>query len=378
MSTIKDIRAIVLEHVLGADKAYGMARGMTPVRNATLIEVETDDGVIGIGEAWGPGGMVRASLDVVKPYFLGRDLYDREQIPPYIYAQRYHLGIQNTVTSCLSGINIAIYDAMGKLLGLPVYKLLGGLNEDRIPAYASDGYFSADPTMQLKDQMLGFRDDGFPGVKIKIGRGPADDVERVRLARDVLGPDILLLVDANGNYTVDLALESMRRIAEYDIHFYEEPLAPTDVDGYAALRKRAPMTIATGEALYTAHDFKRLIDCGGADKLQPDLTLCGGFDAGRQIATLVQFAHLRLSPHVWGGAVGLAAALHFIAAQPPWPHTDNVPFPCLLEYDRGPNALRDDLLTEPIPCIDGHLTVPEGPGLGIELNPDIVERYSVK
>lgn len=377
MARITDITAIGLEYHLGELKAYGMARGLTAVRNATLIQVETDAGVTGIGEAWGPCAMVAASLDVAKPYFIGREIYDREQVPPYIQAQRYHLGIQNTVTAVLGGINIALYDAMGKVLGLPVYKLLGGLNAARVPAYASDGYFTNDPDNDLEAQLRAFRDQGFPAVKMKIGRSPRDDAARVERARAVLGEAVLLMVDANGNYTVDLALESMRRIAPHDIHFYEEPLPPTDFDGYRELKSRAIMPVATGEALYTAHDFKRLIDGRGADLVQPDLTLCGGLDAMREIAILARLANLRLSPHVWGGAVGLAAALHFIAAQPPAPHTDNVPFPMLLEYDRGENALRDDLLVEPIPCVDGHLTVPTGPGLGIELNWDVVDKYRV-
>ena len=212
-------------------------------------------------------------------------------------------------------------------------------------------------------------------MKIKVGGGPEEDAARARLARHAIGPDMLLMVDANGNYTPDLALASMAAVAPFDIHFYEEPLPPTDFAGYAYLRARAPIPVATGEALYTAWDFKRLIECGGADILQPDLTLCGGFDEARAIWTMTRLANLRLSPHVWGGAVGLAAAVHFIAALPENPHVDRVPYPVLLELDQGENALRDRLLTEPLACIDGHLTVPGGPGLGVALDPDAVARY---
>ena len=377
MARITAITHIGLVHELGADKAYGMARGLTPVRNCGLIQVETDAGITGLGEAWGPAAMVDAALDVVRTYFMGHQIHDREQVPPYIYAQRYHFGIQNTLTSVMGGINIALYDAIGKLFGVPLYKLLGGRGDDRVPAYASDGYFTADPDGELDAQIISFRDQGFPGVKIKIGRSPADDARRVARARDLLGDEVALMVDANGNYTLDMALDSMRRIQEYDIHFYEEPLPPTDFAGYAELRRRAPMAVATGEALYTAHDFKRLIDAGCADVLQPDLTICGGIDVGREVAMLARLGHVRLSPHVWGGAVGLAAAIHFLAAQPPWPHTDHVPSPAMLEYDRGANALRDELLLSPIPCVDGHLPVPEDPGLGIALDWDAVERYRV-
>ena len=377
MAKITDIKAIALEHDLGAEHAYGMARGMTRVRNMTLIIVETDAGVTGYGEAWGPSAVTLASVDVVKPYFLGRTIYDREQVAPYFYNQRYHAGIQNTFTAALGGINIALYDAIGKLHGVPLFNLLGGQHSERIPAYASNGYFAAHPDNQLVEQTTSFRDQRFPGVKIKIGASAANDAERCAAARDILGPDIALMVDANGNYTVDQALDSMRAIAEYDIHFYEEPLPPTDFTGYTELRAAAPMAIAAGEAHYTGWDFKRLIDERCVDVLQPDLTLCGGLDETKAIWTLTRLANLRLSLHVWGGAVGLAAAVHFLASMPASPHTDRIPHPVMLEYDRGRNALRDDLLVEPIPCIDGHLTVPTGPGLGVEIDWDVVEKYRV-
>lgn len=377
MARIADIRAVALEHDLGAMKAYGMARGMTSVRNATLVFVDTDAGITGLGEAWGPGAMVAAAVDLLRPYFVGRRLHDREQVPARVYNQRYHMGVQNTVTSALGGINIALYDALGKLHGVPVHDLLGGLACDRVPAYASDGYFAVDPGGGLEAQLAAFRDQRFPGVKIKIGGGPERDAERAALARDAVGPDMLLMVDANGNYTADQALASMAAVAPYDIHFYEEPLPPTDFAGYRYLRARAPVPVAAGEALYTAWDFRRLIDDGGADVLQPDLTLCGGFDEAKAVWTMTRLANLRLSPHVWGGAVGLAAAVHFIAALPPSPHVDRIPFPVLLELDRGENALRDRLLSEPLACVDGHVPVPRGPGLGIALDEDALARYRV-
>ncbi len=139
----------------------------------------------------------------------------------------------------------------------------------------------------------------------------------------------------------------------------------------------APMPIAAGEALYTVQDFKRLIDSGGVDVLQPDISLCGGLDQAKAIATLVQLANLRLSPHVWGTAVGLAAAVHFVASLPPAPHTDHVPWPVLVEHDVGPNPLRDELLTEPLELAEGTLRVPDGPGLGISLDPAALRRYRI-
>lgn len=377
MARIADIRSIALEHEVGDLKAYGMARGTVSTRNATLVIVETDSDILGVGEASGPAGLVAAAVDLLRPLFAGRRVTDGEQVRARVYDQRYHLGLQNSVVSALGAIDIALHDALGKLYGVPVHDLLGGLACDRVPAYASGGYFSNDPAGGLDAQLEALRGTRFPGVKIKIGGGPKEDAERAARARDAIGPDTLLMVDANGSYTPVEALASMEAVAPYDIHFYEEPLPPADFDGYRHLRARAPVAVAAGEALYTAWDFKRLVAGGGADVLQPDLTLCGGFSEAGAVRTLTRLANLRLSPHVWGSAVGLAAAVHFIASLPPSPQVDRVSFPTLLELDRGENALRDSLLAEPLTCVDGHIVVPDGPGLGVALDRDAVERYRV-
>lgn len=375
MARIRDIRLIPLRYDMPRIKAYGMARGVIASRQASLVEVVTEDGVVGLGEAWGPAGAIAGYLEVIRPLFLGRTVFEREHVVSDILGRLYHLGVQNTLVTCLSGINIAIYDAMGKTLGLPVADLLGGRAREQIPCYASDGYITDDPHNQLEHQLARFAGQGFPGCKFKIGLGPASDEARCRLVREALGPDALLMVDVNGNYTVDLALESMRRIQPFDIHFYEEPLPPQDFDGYRRLSERASMPVAAGEALYTVFDFARLMKERAVDLVQPDLTLVGGFDEARKIATLCQIHNVRYSPHVWGGAIGLAAAVHFMAALIDYPHTDHVPYPRLLEYDVGDNPLRDDLLAEPLTPVDGAIPVPAGPGLGVELNPETVARY---
>ena len=375
MTRIRDIRLIPLVYRMPQVRAYGMARGLTAERGCALVEVETEDGVVGIGEAWGPAKATAGYLETIKAAYLGRELFDRELIWSDIICRRYHLGLQSQLTACVSGINIAIYDALGKTLGLPVCKLLGGLGRDRVPVYASDGYLTGDPENQLEAQLERIADKGFPGAKIKIGRSPKSDEERVRLAREILGEEMLLLVDVNGNYTVDQALESMRRTLPYDVHLYEEPLPPQDFRGYEILCARAPIPVATGEALYTVWDFARLIEARAVHVAQPDLTLCGGLDQAKGVALLCQLHNVRFSPHVWGSGVGLAAALHFVAALPGYPHTDNVPAPCLIEYDVSDNPLRDEVLTKPLKPVNGRLAVPDAPGLGIELDPAAIKRF---
>jgi D-galactarolactone cycloisomerase len=375
MTRIRDIRLIPLAYRMPQVRAYGMARSLTAERGCSLVEVETADGVVGIGEAWGPAKATAGYLEVIKPAYIGRELFERELIWSDIICRRYHLGLQNQLTACASGINIAIYDALGKTLGLPVCKLLGGLGRDRVPVYASDGYITGDPDNQLPAQLERIADKGFPGAKFKIGMSPKSDQERVRLARDILGEEMLLLVDVNGNYSVDQALDSMRRTLPYDVHFYEAPLPPQDFRGYEALCARAPIAVATGEALYTVWDFARLIEARALHVAQPDLTLCGGLDQAKGIAVLCQLHNVRFSPHVWGSAVGLAAAVHFMAALPDYPHTDHLPAPALIEYDVGDNPLRDELLTRPLKPVNGRIAVPAGPGLGIELDPEAIKRF---
>jgi D-galactarolactone cycloisomerase len=342
--TIAKLEIVPLIYRLPKGRPYGMARGLTSIRQASLVKLTTDDGVEGIGEAWGPPAVTKAYLDLIESYFVGREVYGFEHAASAILSTHYHFGIQNQMMSCLSGIDIACLDAIGKMLSLPVVKLLGGPARDRLPIYASGGYFTEAPEKDFPEQLERLRVSGVKRAKIKIGASPRCDRERVSIARKVLGDDTGIIVDANGNYTYDEALESMRRIADYGIEWYEEPLPPLNF----GLRARAPIPIATGEALYTAWDFKRLLDLCAIDIVQPDLSTCGGLRAGREIALLARLHHVRLSPHVWGGGIGLAAA----------------------------NALRDTIYKEPIAVENGACVLPNRPGLGVELNPLAVRHFS--
>jgi D-galactarolactone cycloisomerase len=380
MSRIRDIRIVGLEYAMPEEKAYGMARGLTSRRGGGIVHLETEDGVVGIGEAWGPARVAAAYLEIVKPYFVGTSVFAQRGVQQMVYAKHYHFGTQNMLVALFSGIDIAAHDAMGKLLKVPVCDLIGGRQRSHVPVYASGGYFTRDADQQaaLARQLEPHAGKGFPAFKIKIGRNPADDEARVRLARRVIGEDAVLTVDSNGNYTADQVVESIRRIAGHGIGWYEEPLAPQDWKGYAELRPRAPLPVATGEALYESFDLRRLIDGRLADVIQPDLALCGGISVARFVGELCAAEHLRLSPHVWGTAVGLAAAVHWVASLPDYPHAHDVPFPTLVEYDIGENALRDGLFTTPMVARDGMIAVPRGPGLGVELDPGVVARYALR
>jgi D-galactarolactone cycloisomerase len=375
MPKITRLDVASLEFAMAPGRAYGTARGLNFRRGCSLITVETDDGVVGVGDASGPLGAIREYLAVLAPFFVGRSLYDFDIVASYVSNKLYHFGVQNHLTSCLGGINIAMCDAIGKTLKIPVHDFLGGRSADTLPCYATTGYFTDDPANGIEAQLSAIKGAGFAGAKIKIGAGPASDLERVRIARQVLGDDMLLMVDINGNYTVDIALESLRRIEAFGIHWCEEPLPPTDVRGYAELRLRSPIRLSAGEAHYGALDFKQLVDARAIDILQPSIVTGGGFGQAKAVALLAALHNLRVSPPCWGSAIAVAATVHFAASLPLWPHTDNIPYPMLVEYDVSENPLRDRLVKNPVRPGKGGLPVPTGHGLGIEIDRDAVETY---
>jgi D-galactarolactone cycloisomerase len=378
MPRIKDIRAHVVSVAVGRERAFGNARGRYESRGSIIVEVTADDGTRGWGEAWGAAPKATLGyLETIKPFFIGKDVFDRNSGWHEVLRNMYSLRVQNQLTAVVSGINIALYDLAGKLLGVSVQKLLGGPAAATVPCYASGGYFCNDPENQLEHQLRRLDGQGYTAHKIKIGEGVADDLARVRLAREIIGPDALLLVDVNGAYTAEVAYESMRRIEPFAIHWMEEPVTSDDFAGLKRLGQKRIIPIASGESHMTAHEFKRLLDTDAVDILMPDLTLCGGLDEGQTAVQLARLYGIRLSPHVWGTGIGLAAGIHYVAAMPTDPHGLQSPYPSLVEYDTSVNPLRDELLQEPILPESGMLQVPEGPGLGIEIDEGLLKRFTV-
>ncbi|CAH1687625.1 D-galactarolactone cycloisomerase [Hyphomicrobiales bacterium] len=374
MARVRDIRFIPLSCPL--PKPYGMAKSLASARQTTLVVVETDADVSGIGEAWGMPSVNLAYLPLLKDYLVGTHVADVELVFTRIIARHYHFGVQNQLMGCISGIDMAAKDALGQVVGLPVCQLIGGRGGESVPVYASGGYITENADGDFAPQIEAIAAAGHKAVKIKIGLGPDSDEVRVRTARHILGDKVDVMVDINSNYTLDLAKASIARLAPYRITWVEEPLTPQDIDGYEILQRASPVPIATGEALYTVFDFKRLTDRHAVDVLQPDLSLCGGFWQGRRIADLGEANHLRLSPHVWGSGIGLAAGVHFVASRSPYPHGQNAPWPTLVEYDVGENPLRESILTEPLVAVDGRIAVPTAPGLGVSLDWDAVKRFA--
>jgi D-galactarolactone cycloisomerase len=366
MSTIRSVEAIPVQHRLPEGRGLGSSRGIHRDRQTTLVRVETDDGLVGWGEAFAPARAVAALVeDVLADRVVGTTPFDTEQFVEESYTHGYHFGRGAIMRCAVSGIDVACWDLQGKLTGESVATLLGGGDVDTLTPYASTGYVTewgqdiAEPLQQAVDE-------GFPAAKIKIGRGIEDDIDRVRTAREVLGPDRTLMVDFNGNYRPKQAIAAAEAIAEYDVAWIEEPVPAEHYEGLKAVTDAVDIPVAAGEAHFSRFQFERLVDDRTVDIVQPNLGRCGGFSDGLYLTRRATTDNVAVRPHVWNSAIGVAAAMQFAASVPDYPHTENDPAPLLFEFDRSENPLRTDLPREPLDPTGGRLALPDDPGLGVE------------
>jgi L-alanine-DL-glutamate epimerase-like enolase superfamily enzyme len=383
---IVDIRAIPLSY--RCDPPYGSAGGMQNARGSLLVEVETDAGITGIGEAGVGGGSAAHVVEhQLRPLLLGEDPLLIEGLWQKMFARTRQFGRRGIVMNAMSGVDIALWDIAGKVARMPVYRLLGACRE-RVEAYASGGFYQEGKSADdLAGEAEGYRAQGFRGMKMKIGRNPStqthlrhlaansrlcevepeEDIARVAAVRKALGPKAKLMVDANCAWSPAMAIEMGRALEPYRLYWIEEPVATDDIDGSARVAAALATPVAGYETEIGLYGFRELITRGAVDIVQPDLAWSGGFSECRRIAALAQAHHLMVAPHAFAGAVLLAASLHFAAA---------TPNALALEFDRNPNGLRDELLKEPFQIdADGAIPLPGRPGLGIELDPAALARY---
>ena len=344
---------------------FANARSWSKTRNAGIVEIRTDAGIIGWGE--GASTPSQAAIDTC---LIGKNPFDIEVI-----WDTMHQGRNNA--AAISGVDIALWDIVGKALDQPIYRLLGGAFRNQILAYAT-GLFKKDVpdiTQTLMDEAKSYVDQGFSAMKMKIGFGEAYDVKNVAAVRKAIGDTIILAVDANCGYDVGTAIDVGQKIAENDLFWYEEPITTDDVEGYVEIRRSLNMRIAGGEGLQGRWAFRDLIQRRGYDIVQPDVSIAGGFTECRKIAAMASANHLRVLPHMWGSSIRLAATLHWQATIPDSPQALN-PVPSLFEFDMTENALRTDLAKVPIHVVDGYVPVPQEPGLGIEIDRAVLEKYA--
>ncbi len=339
----------------------------------TLIGVITDEGLTGFGSVFTNDDLVKSALSVLEPLYLGESGLEPERVSEKLHQNMFWLGRGGTITHTISGIDIALWDLLGKATGQPVGRLLGGRYRDRVRPYASVLMRApsalAEYLQQLKEQ--GFR-------AFKIGWGPfgrqsqALDEEIVKAARDAIGPDVLLMVDAGGsdagwNNGYKWALRTAHMLADYDVAWFEEPLQPDALQDYILLRQNAPVPIAGGEVFTRRQSFQPWLQAGAFDIVQPDVTKVGGISEERRIGWMAEENGIRFIPHGWNTAVGLAADLQLASA---FAGTD------LVEYLTG-SPYVDEIVAESwVLDEDGMLPIPDRPGLGLTLDMEVVEKYS--
>ena len=359
------------------EEPFSFSQFTYSAREAMLVEVRTDDGLVGWGEAYGPAALSAAAVEkFFAPMLLGRDPRDVEAIWAFLYARSVDYGQKGVMLAGISAIDIALWDIKARAAGQPLYRLLGGEHTEAIDCYATGFYFTDREPLETRFEREARRylADGFRAMKVKVGLGPERDAELVRHVRSVIGPQPRLMMDANHAYTPIEAAALARRVEDCDIGWFEEPVSAIDPDAYLELKARTSIPLAGGECEFTRFGFDRWFRARAFDYCQPDLCSSGGITEGMKIATLASLTGIHVTPHAWGSAVGQAAALHFYAARPRQPFT-LTPERKLIECDRSENPFRTAIVREPIPFADGKWSLPQTPGLGIEVLPEHFEAY---
>ncbi len=366
---IADIR---LTGLSGGTVEGGWTEELTPEDDInTLVEVHTDEGLTGVGSAMTSKALVEAAVKLLRPLLIGERADEPARVTEKLRQCTFWQGRGGAVEHAISGLDLALWDLMGKICNQPVARLLGGRYRDRIKPYGSMLF---DEPAKLREKLRHAVSRGFRAIKLgwrPFGRRDRrTDELLVRTARETVGPDVELMVDAGGSdqfwpHGYKWALETARMLAAYDVVWFEEALPPDDLEGYVELRRHSPVPIATGEVLTRRQSFRPFLERHAVDIIQPDCTKCGGLTEAWRIAWMAYDHNILWVPHGWNTALGLAADLQLTAA---------MPVARYVEY-LTPCVYLDEIITEPFrPDEEGYLTIPEKPGLGIELNRDALKR----
>jgi L-rhamnonate dehydratase len=358
-----------------------------PVRQAVadgtqddlLIRVETDEGITGYGEVDTSPEVGKAVIDAemshgtcygLREILVGRDPFDIEQIWELMYRKTNYYGRLGVVMHAMSGVDMALWDIMGKALGKPVHKLLGGSYCSDVRAYAS--LLMPENPEDVRAAVRRYVAEGFTAVKLgygPLGQDVRKDVELAAAAKEAAGPDVEVMIDIGHGYSLKETMQAAREFEDLGIFWMEEPLPPEDFDGYRNLCASTSLRIAAGEQDAGRWTFRRLIWEAGLDVLQPDISRVGGLTEAKRIAYMAHEANRLCVPHAFRTGVLVAACLHLIAA---------IPNSAFLEFSVTESALRRELLVAAFKVVKGRVAVPTQPGLGIEINPDTVKAYSLR
>ncbi|MBO6718260.1 MAG: mandelate racemase/muconate lactonizing enzyme family protein [Rhizobiaceae bacterium] len=384
---ISKVQAWWVKIPIDAKRQHRSDFGRLKTFDSAILRIETDDGLVGWGEgknaagsAGTYGSLVHLLNNEIGPMLVGRNAGDIVPIWETIYnGVRSELATaaghalpelsrRGLTIAAISAVDIALWDILGKSLGQPVWQLLGGRKSDRLPAYASGGWADAG---EIGNQLKSYIDSGgFRAVKMRVGAmdgAPHVSAARVRAARKAIGPEVELMVDAHGTYTVADAKRFVHMVADCDLAWFEEPVIADDKRGMAEVRAAGPVPIAAGESEATRFAFRELAVLRSADIFQPDPAFCGGITEAMRIGAIASAFNLRFAPHLWAGAPCFFAGLHVCAASPA---------SFVVEYSLGANPMIHDLVEETVKVEDGMIAIPDAPGLGLTISERFLEKHA--
>ena len=384
---ITSIKSHVLRYEL--DKELGYSQQYYKHRTAHLVEVETDEGITGWGECFGPGNIALANKyiveKVIQPLIKGDDPLKKEYIWHKVYNLLRDSGQKGMPIQALSGIDIALWDILAKKSNLPLYQLLGGKTNDKIPVYGYGMMLQKKTVDELcelfKNEANQIKEKNFKAMKMKIGMGPKEDLKLVSAVRDTIGSEFKLMVDANHAYNKNDALYVGKGLDEMNIYWFEEPVAPEDYDGYKELKEKLKTNIAGGEAEFTKYGWNQLIKNNCIDIAQPEVCGLGGITEYLKVSALAQSNFIPIVNHVWGSALSVAVNLHLLTTLPDMPG-GLFPTKSMLEFDTTEkNIFITDLAEEKFSILDqvkiknGFASPLENIGIGINPNKDFIKKY---
>jgi len=383
---IRDVEAVWLHCPLPEAKQHTSDFGRLTAFDGVIVTIRTEDGLVGYGESKagvgsaGNGAALVAIIDnELKPLLVGEDPLNisrlwnrmmngsRAELAEHYGRPMPILGRRGIHVAAISGIDLALWDIAGKARECSVLELVGGACRDGVKAYGSGGWGDAD---RIGAELKGYASQGFKAAKMRFGAMDgrvATSLARVRAAREALGPEIDLMVDAHGTMSVVQAKRFCERAAELDLRFVEEPVMSDDRAGLAAVRAASAVPIASGESEFTRFDFAELIDRRAVDVIQPDLTITGGFSEGLKIAALCEAHRLELAPHCWGSAISFRAGLTLAFASSAGVY---------MEIPMGGDPLLREMASIDLKLIKGMLAPPTGPGWGVEPDTAFVKHYT--
>lgn len=377
---IVDVKAHLLMSDL-EDPFYTWGQSTTR-RDSVVVRIETSDGAVGWGECVCHGSQrgetAQAFIEhVYAPLLIGRSPFEIDVLWELMFntARPYGGG---AAINAMSGVDVALWDLQGRILGRPVHELLGGAYRSELIPYATGFYREAGRTYPEEAVAEATRHiaRGFTGFKVKVGYGIDDDLRVLSAIRDAVGPDVFIAIDANCAYDAPTARRLLLEMEPLKIHFFEEPLKADDLEGYRTLRGTTSTFIASGENLFGKFDFARWMQAGALDVYQPDVCSAGGPTEMRKISAIAQAHNAMVVPHVWGTGIGLAAALQVISTLPPTSRAYEYLGQPNLEFDQSAHPFREAIIGDTIRLENGVVRVPQGPGLGIEVDTDVIAEYA--